>query len=743
MKLYSDFEDKVQVFGDQEEFEFTIDNKAKIFRTLVKGLYSNPLAAPIREYMTNAYDAHIEAGYRDRPFSVQLPTKLNPVFKVRDFGLGMSHEKVRTVYSKFGESTKDDSNLQVGMLGYGSKSAFAYTTSFNVRSYFEGKVTAYLIFMSVKGIPTVKIVGEESTEEHSGVEISFAVKSTDIIDFLTTFSKIALGFNPRPIILNLGSVGGDKFLERLSPSPVFEQDKFKLYNYSGVFSGFDASALALQGCVIYPINPTMVSMPTDFKKLCSFKALIEFEIGELSIQDSREELLYDEKTKKAIETSLDAFMNVFIKDKESVILAETCEWKAAKLLLRWNRSYQTRWIYERLLSQKPPLVINGFKIADVISEKHDLSKFKELENQDQNGAPVSSVELASAFKKNRTFKPIKSSNVFLNEKEVNVESPDIAVILENPDLEVKHKKSKLKLFLENNLDKTVVKITTKLGLKDPFLIRLQKITRNTTQVTWLEKLKKPETISSKLKNNANNFENLTIYCLNPASYNKLLPIGDSEKDKVVAKGGFYYTVKNKLPTQEFEILIPKDRFLSEYDKQIQTAKRIIQVINFLSIPSEEVLAVSSFQEARLVKSGNWRPLYLEVLKRFEELADLCFDSINSNVYEIVLPSEETRALAAFLGLTIPDFSNKKISKSKVEEFCCVSSMLFEVHPYSNSKFSLESLSKRLADELMTVKGHSKDTAILFDSLLNPKYRYFNTSDILEVIKSKFTKKENS
>ena len=42
--------------------------------------------AVIREYATNAADAHVEAGISERPIEVTLPSRLNLQFKIRDYG---------------------------------------------------------------------------------------------------------------------------------------------------------------------------------------------------------------------------------------------------------------------------------------------------------------------------------------------------------------------------------------------------------------------------------------------------------------------------------------------------------------------------------------------------------------------------------------------------------------------------------------------------------------------------------
>ena len=87
---------------------------AKTFRMLSDTLYSDKIKAIIRELSCNAYDAHIMANTLEtKEIEVHLPTILNPIFMIRDYGVGMSHNMLLANYLTYGESTKDDSNNQI------------------------------------------------------------------------------------------------------------------------------------------------------------------------------------------------------------------------------------------------------------------------------------------------------------------------------------------------------------------------------------------------------------------------------------------------------------------------------------------------------------------------------------------------------------------------------------------------------------------------------------------------------
>ncbi|KAI9549447.1 hypothetical protein GHT06_001847 [Daphnia sinensis] len=147
---------------------FSIKATAKSFQILSAGLYSNKIKAIVRELSTNALDAHIAIGKAHIPFSVHLPSSMEPYFSVQDYGVGLTEE----------ESTKTGSNDFVGALGLGSKSPFSYTSNFTITAVKNGIKNIFTAFISDSGVPNIAKMFSEQTEESSGVEIKFAVDSS-------------------------------------------------------------------------------------------------------------------------------------------------------------------------------------------------------------------------------------------------------------------------------------------------------------------------------------------------------------------------------------------------------------------------------------------------------------------------------------------------------------------------------------------------------------------------------------
>jgi len=182
--------------GLDNEQRFRIKASAKAFDILSSRLYTNVVQAVLRELSTNAWDAHVEAGHEE-PFEVHLPTSSETYFLIRDFGPGMSREKVEGLYSTYFDSDKTDSNDVVGCLGLGSKSPYAYADSFTVTSYYGGRRLVYFMYRE-DGLPRLSLVDDSPSSQPSGLEVKLEVQPTDINQFLQEAADIYQYFPVQP-----------------------------------------------------------------------------------------------------------------------------------------------------------------------------------------------------------------------------------------------------------------------------------------------------------------------------------------------------------------------------------------------------------------------------------------------------------------------------------------------------------------------------------------------------------------
>jgi DNA topoisomerase VI subunit B len=114
---------------------------------LSKNLYSDAIGSTVRECASNALDSHRRAGV-DKPIIVSLSRnkESNYEFSVEDFGIGLDHEEVIDILSKYGKSTKRNSNIELGAMGLGFKSPLAYSSSFYFVCRKNGMERKYMMY---------------------------------------------------------------------------------------------------------------------------------------------------------------------------------------------------------------------------------------------------------------------------------------------------------------------------------------------------------------------------------------------------------------------------------------------------------------------------------------------------------------------------------------------------------------------------------------------------------------------
>src|SRR5271170_1134690 len=88
---------------ESENQDFSIGDASVIIDILRNRLYEHKIRTTAQEYICNSRDAMREVG-KGNEFEITVPTRLNPVFKVRDFGPGISPDRMTNVFLKYGAS---------------------------------------------------------------------------------------------------------------------------------------------------------------------------------------------------------------------------------------------------------------------------------------------------------------------------------------------------------------------------------------------------------------------------------------------------------------------------------------------------------------------------------------------------------------------------------------------------------------------------------------------------------------
>jgi hypothetical protein len=285
--------------------KFSFETSGKLFDILSNSLYSDKFGSIIRELSANAFDSHVAAGKGSIPFEIILPsddiTELTGTLSIRDFGTGISEEDIYSIYTCYGKSTKAESNEFIGAFGLGSKTPFCYTSSFTVISTVDSVRKTYLIFVDAAGYPTITKVSEESVSDCNGFEVQFSVQKGDKVKFEEAILQQLQDYYPKPNVIN----GSESFNNKWSKVGVerkigFEGKTWSLRERTEQTTG--STIVVKIGNALYRVDPDSFTgnvAVRDFLRLF-YRQEFKFNIGDLDLTASRENLQFTNKTKNAL-----------------------------------------------------------------------------------------------------------------------------------------------------------------------------------------------------------------------------------------------------------------------------------------------------------------------------------------------------------------------------------------------------------------------------------------------------------
>jgi len=291
--------------GELSSIKYSIDsdNFGLLFKMLRDNLYQNKEYTIIREYVSNAIDAHIEAGV-DKEVEIEWVDAselmgIDTQLIVRDFGIGLSPDRVTNIFGKYLSSTKRADNQSIGGFGIGSKSAFSYTDSYYVKTYYDGTEYQYNCYIDEDDLGSITLMFQQPTERGNGTEIIIPVKQRDKYLFEQAITNQLLFCNIETKNLSVD----------LKKEVTYEDDDFILTNRS-------EDLRLLNGKILYNIdlrNPQL----EEFSNLRNLDGVVvKCNIGEVKVTLSREDLDY---TGKTIELLKAKFAKVKEKLKEGYI----------------------------------------------------------------------------------------------------------------------------------------------------------------------------------------------------------------------------------------------------------------------------------------------------------------------------------------------------------------------------------------------------------------------------------------
>jgi len=305
MILEKQTEATVQQDGESKDsigMSLDLDSAQVLMQMLSKNLYSDSIGSTIRECASNALDSHRRAG-QTKPIVVSFKAgeSNNLEFSVEDFGIGLDADDVKNIISKYGKSTKRNSNTELGMMGLGFKAPLAYSSSFYFVCRKDGHERKYMMYEG-EDTNTIDLLYEKTTTEPNGVKVIVPVQYYDRNDFKTKIREQLAYFES--VYFDCGDLIDNNF-------SIFRNELFQ-------FSEL-ASESYLHLCL------DNVYYPIDFQKL-GIKNQIPFPVAlRFSLSDglfptpNRESIRYTKEGKDIILKKITALADFFVnKYNESV-----------------------------------------------------------------------------------------------------------------------------------------------------------------------------------------------------------------------------------------------------------------------------------------------------------------------------------------------------------------------------------------------------------------------------------------
>lgn len=231
--------------NNSTDMEIDIESVGILMSFLSKNIYSDSIGSPIRETVSNAYDATIKSDCKI-PIIVKLyKENYQWLFSVEDFALGLDQQDIENVIKKYLKSTKRLDNKQLGSLGLGFKSPLAYKgkpfTFIGRKNGIERKWIMY----EGEVQPKIDCLYEKETTEPNGVKILINIDNYDISNFSSKIKEQLSYFSNIYVF--------DEYDKFNNEAKIFENELFKWSENQD-----DDKMHVCLGEVYYPL---------DFKKL--------------------------------------------------------------------------------------------------------------------------------------------------------------------------------------------------------------------------------------------------------------------------------------------------------------------------------------------------------------------------------------------------------------------------------------------------------------------------------------------
>jgi Histidine kinase-, DNA gyrase B-, and HSP90-like ATPase len=318
MKL-SDTKPYFESSGDMEEHFFSIKDQGMIFEILRSKMYSNPILAICREITCNARDAHREVKTPQVPVHIHLPIGLEPYWRVKDFGPGISPDRMLNIFIQYTASTKRDDNEQTGGFGLGAKTPFSYSDAFEVTTVHDGIRYSYTCNIDSTKVGKLLLLDKRPTDEPNGTEIAIQVKPNDFNTFHQYTEQACRHWEVKPTI-----TGGH--IDWQVINKIAEGTGWAITNSTD----YNRHARCVIDGIEYPLTLDDLRKYADTKLIDAARGnfIMYFGVGELSLSANREQLFLDKPTQTKIRERIDVITSEVRKNISDKIDAFPNLWDA-------------------------------------------------------------------------------------------------------------------------------------------------------------------------------------------------------------------------------------------------------------------------------------------------------------------------------------------------------------------------------------------------------------------------------
>ena len=378
-----------------------IDDSSTVFLMDMLGkMYVHPAQAVLREYLSNAYDAHTSKGGDLPPIQVGLPGQRTKTLSVRDFGNGMSEEAFTNILSQYGASTKRESNKLIGGFGVGAKAGFAVGDEFFMTSYQNGQGLRFRLYKDSQNQGYIQMVKRFSTSQPDGMLVEVEIPENNLPELgIDALSNFFLGYDPATLSIVYEGSSYDDW------NTVFDTSHYTAISLNGHPVGWRGKRYglykwqltALVGKVFYRLNPVSIINVLrenesenavllsllEFLNNTGLENILNLPIGSVEMPPSREEITLSERSFATIINALTNYSHLlhehFQRDINAKTYSQALQVFAELEQFRYSRADELTWQGKplgRKLFQSSEAVVYHVVNSTPSKSAEDIARFE-------------------------------------------------------------------------------------------------------------------------------------------------------------------------------------------------------------------------------------------------------------------------------------------------------------------------------------------------------------------------------